>query len=312
MKKRDQEERQEQDEINESESDEDSTDQTQREDRTAACYPSVAAALQLPRTLDHQEKLASSTATTIKDRETATLSPPVSAAAFPSVLHKDAFLLFRSLCRISMRSVADDSSAASDVNGSVAENAESGAEDPFAFQSKILSLELVKEIVENAGPSLRCNERFVRAIRQYLCQSLLQNCTSNYTQIVSLSLQVFLVLLRNYKRYLKTELDIFVTSIFLRLLQSENASFEHKLLVLEALHTICEDSQTLSEIFINYDCKWNTNDLFKQIVHALTKAAKGDRAQDAAAHQYAASLSTSARMKMQQQDAALALKGLDP
>ncbi|CAI5746995.1 unnamed protein product [Peronospora destructor] len=308
-KERDPEERQEQDEINESENDEDSTDQTQREDPTAACYPSVAAALQLP----HQEKLVSSSGTTIKDRETATLSPPVSAAAFPSVLHKDAFLLFRSLCRISMRSVADDFSAANGVNGSVAENAESGAipEDPFAFQSKILSLELVKEIVENAGPSLKCGERFVRAIRQYLCQSLLQNCTSNYTQIVSLSLQVFLVLLRNFKRHLKTELDIFVTSIFLRLLQSENASFEHKLLVLEALHTICEDPQTLSEIFINYDCEWNTNDLFKQIVHALAKAAKGGRAQDAAAHQYAASLSTSARIKMQQQDAALALKGLE-
>ncbi|CAI5708176.1 unnamed protein product [Peronospora farinosa] len=308
-----QEARQEQHEINESESDKDNIDQTQRKDPTAAFYPSVAAALQLPRTSDHQEILANSSATIIKDRKMATLSPPVSAAAFPSVLHKDAYLLFRSLCRISMRSVADDFPAANGVNGSVGEDAGNGVmpEDPFAFQSKILSLELVKEIVENAGPSFRRGERFVRAIRQCLCQSLLQNCTSNYTQIVSLSLQVFLVLLRNFKRHLKTELDIFVTSIFLRLLQSENASFEHKLLVLEALHTICEDPQTLSEIFINYDCEWNTNDLFKQIVHALAKAAKGGRSQDTAAQQYAASLSTSARLKMQQQDTALALKGLE-
>ncbi|KAF4317153.1 hypothetical protein BBO99_00008212 [Phytophthora kernoviae] len=239
---------------------------------------------------------------------------PMYAPAFPSVLHKDAFLLFRSLCRISMRSVADDSPTANGANGSMTGNAAAGGanpEDPFAFQSKILSLELVKEIVENAGPSFRRGERFVHAIRQYLCQSLLQNCTSNYTQIVSLSLQVFLVLLRNFKRHLKTELDIFITSIFLRLLQSGNASFEHKLLVLEALHAICDDPRTLGEIFINYDCDWNTNDLFKQIVHALAKAAKGGRSQDAAAQQYAASLSNSARVKMQQQDAALALKGLE-
>ncbi|KAL4164161.1 hypothetical protein KRP22_004781 [Phytophthora ramorum] len=277
---------------------------------TAAWYPAVAHILQLPHAA---EKMPLPLLATKKIKAVTTLSQPMFAPAFPSVLHKDAFLLFRSLCRISMRSVADDSPTANGSNSAMAGNAGNGAnpEDPFAFQSKILSLELVKEILENAGPSFRRGERFVHAIRQYLCQSLLQNCTSNYTQIVSLSLQVFLVLLRNFKRHLKTELDIFITSIFLRLLQSENASFEHKLLVLEALHAICDDPQTLGEIFINYDCDWNTNDLFKQIVHALAKAAKGGRSQDAAAQQYAASLSNSARIKMQQQDAALALKGLE-
>lgn len=277
-----------------------------RAEPTAVWYPSVAILLQLPSPARHNNEV--NTSMTMKRRTEATPSQPVNAPAFPSVLHKDAFLLFRSLCRISMRSVADDG-----ANGSMNGNAGNGAnpEDPFAFQSKILSLELVKEIVENAGPSFRRGERFVHAIRQYLCQSLLQNCTSNYTQIVSMSLQVFLVLLRKFKRHLKTELDIFITSIFLRLLQSENASFEHKLLVLEALHAICDDPQTLGEIFINYDCDWNTNDLFKQIIHALAKAAKGSRSQDAAAQQYAASLSSSARVKMLQQDAALALKGLE-
>ncbi|KAG1706255.1 hypothetical protein DVH05_001403 [Phytophthora capsici] len=299
-------------EVSESDSDEDILPKTRRAAPSAAWYPSVAIALGLPHT-PHPEKTSMSSTVTKKVKAVATLSQPVNAPAFPSVLHKDAFLLFRSLCRISMRSVADDSPTANGANGAMAGNAGNGAnpEDPFAFQSKILSLELVKEILENAGPSFRRGERFVHAIRQYLCQSLLQNCTSNYTQIVSLSLQVFLVLLRNFKRHLKTELDIFITSIFLRLLQSENASFEHKLLVLEALHAICDDPQTLGEIFINYDCDWNTNDLFKQIVHALAKAAKGGRSQDAAAQQYVASLSSSARIKMQHQDAALALKGLE-
>ncbi|OWZ09970.1 LOW QUALITY PROTEIN: Brefeldin A-inhibited guanine nucleotide-exchange protein [Phytophthora megakarya] len=301
---------QEQHEISESDSDEEILGHTLRAGPTTAFYPSVAAILQLPQ--PPSQKTISS-AMTKKVKAVATLSQPMNAPAFPSVLHKDAFLLFRSLCRISMRSVADDSPTANGANGSAPGNTGNGAnpEDPFAFQSKILSLELVKEILENAGPSFRRGERFVHAIRQYLCQSLLQNCTSNYTQIVSLSLQVFLVLLRNFKRHLKTELDIFITSIFLRLLQSEHASFEHKLLVLEALHAICDDPQTLGEIFINYDCDWNTNDLFKQIVHALAKAAKGGRSQDAAAQQYVASLSSSARIKMQQQDAALALKGLE-
>lgn len=238
----------------------------------------------------------------------------VFAPPFPSVLHKDAFLLFRSLCRISMRSVAEDSTLSgsgaggSSASGTAAGSANGGAmEDPFAFQSKLLSLELVLSIINNAGPSFRSGERFVHAIRQYLCQSLLQNCTSNYTQIVGLSLQVFLVLINNFKRHLKAEIEIFVTSIFLRILQSENSSFEHKMLVLEVLNNLCDDASILGEIFLNYDCDWNTNDLFKQIIDALAKIAKGKKDTTA----LYANLSSSVRLKMQQNDAALVLKGLE-
>lgn len=293
-------------ETSERDSDDNGILQTLRAKPQAAWYPSVGKMVEFP-DLSRSLKATKSTDSTA-NFDTTPLSQPLNALAFPSVLHKDAFLLLRSLCRISMRSVADDGTRAT-MAGISANDA--NIEDPFAFQSKLLSLELVKEIVENAGPSFRRNERFLLAIRQYLCQSLLQNCTSNYTQIVAMSLQVFLVLLRNFKRHLKTELDVFITSIFLRLLQSDNASFEHKVLVLEALHAICDDPQTLGEIFLNYDCEWNTNDLFKQIVHALAKTAKGSRSQDTAAQQYAASLSNSARLKMFQQDAALALKGLE-
>ncbi|CAI5737758.1 unnamed protein product [Hyaloperonospora brassicae] len=295
--------------------DRDTIGQLQRVETMAAMYPSVSAVLQLPYGPARSKRPAISSATTSETVEMASSRSQQAAfsAAFPSVLHKDAFLLFRSLCRISMRSVADDSPTATDVSTSATGKTGDGAnpEDPFAFQSMILSLELVKDVLQNAGPSFRQGDWSVHVIRQYLCQSLLQNCTSNYTKIVSLSLQVFLVLLHNFKRHLKTELDIFITSVFLRLLQSENASFEHKLLVLEALRAICDDPSTIGEIFLNYDCDWNHNDLFKQIVHALAKTAKGGCYQDAAAQQYAASLSNSARIKMLQQDAALALKGLE-
>lgn len=242
-------------------------------------------------------------------------TPPMFAPSFPSVLHKDAFLLFRSLCRISMRSVAEDSALGSITGGSnylasggVMGSGNAATDDPFAFQSKILSLELVLSIINNAGPSFRRGERFIHAIRQYLCQSLLQNCTSNYTQIVGLSLQVFLVLINNFKRHLKAEIDIFVTSIFLRILQSENSSFEHKMLVLEVLNNLCDDASILGEIFLNYDCDWNTNDLFRQIIDALAKIAKGKKETTAA--QYA-NMSSTMRLKMQQNDAALVLKGLE-
>ncbi|GLD98039.1 hypothetical protein PINS_up006736 [Pythium insidiosum] len=242
----------------------------------------------------------------------AAAAAPLFAPSFPSVLHKDAFLLFRSLCRISMRSVAEDAPMGMSLGGGLGlggggSGSGGPADDPFAFQSKLLSLELVLSIINNAGPSFRRGERFIHAIRQYLCQSLLQNCTSNYTQIVGLSLQLFLVLINNFKRHLKAEIEIFVTSIFLRILQSENSSFEHKMLVLEVLNNICDDAQILGEIFLNYDCDWNTNDLFKQIIDALAKIAKGKK-ESAALY---ANVSSSVRQKMQQNEAALVLKGLE-
>lgn len=286
---------------------------------TAAWYPSVVRVLNFD--VESHPGPAAAAAAGSNNSNPASSSnavannAPIFAPSFPSVLHKDAFLLFRSLCRISMRSVAEDYALGSSggmlsngaLGGGSGSNSNGASEDPFAFQSKILSLELVLSIINNAGPSFRRGERFIHAIRQYLCQSLLQNCTSNYTQIVGLSLQVFLVLINNFKRHLKAEIEIFVTSIFLKILQSENSSFEHKMLVLEVLNNICDDAQILGEIFLNYDCDWNTNDLFKQIVDALAKTAKGKK--DTAA-QYA-NLSSAVRLKVQQNDAAIVLKGLE-
>lgn len=278
---------------------------------TAAWYPSVARVLLLPGDKSAVMSATVTTASTVSHTSSSTnistSNAPLFAPSFPSVLHKDAFLLFRSLCRISMRSVAEDSALGSSVGLLTAGGGSSGSEDPFAFQSKLLSLELVLSIINNAGPSFRRGERFIHAIRQYLCQSLLQNCTSNYTQIVGLSLQVFLVLLASFKRHLKAELEIFITSIFLRILHSENSSFEHKMLVLEVLNNVCDDAQVLGEIFLNYDCDWNTNDLFKQIIDALAKVAKGKK--DGAAHY--ANLSSALRLRAQQNDAAIVLKGLE-
>jgi brefeldin A-inhibited guanine nucleotide-exchange protein len=111
-------------------------------------------------------------------------------------------------------------------------------------------------------------------IRTYLCVSLLSNCTSHEVQVVSLSLQVFLGLFENFKGHLKSELEIFVTTIFLRILESENSSTDHKMRVLEVFLNICRDHILLVEIFVNYDCDFEAIDLFKRIVDGFAKIAK--------------------------------------
>ena len=73
-----------------------------------------------------------------------------------AVLQKDAFLVFRSLCKLSMKPLAD------------------GPPDPKSpeLRSKVLSLQLILSVLQNAGPEFRRNPTFLNAIKQYLCVAL--------------------------------------------------------------------------------------------------------------------------------------------
>jgi brefeldin A-inhibited guanine nucleotide-exchange protein len=109
-------------------------------------------------------------------------------------------------------------------------------------------------------------------------------------KVAGLSLYVFVSLLNGFKDHLKAEVEVFITNIFLRLLESENSSYEHKSKVLEVFHSICKDhdglvcrpSSSLSyltllcqiELFLNYDCDLEGIDLFRRIVDAFGKIAK--------------------------------------
>lgn len=187
---------------------------------------------------------------------------------FASILHKDAYLLFRALCKLSNKSFTDDPSQ---------------GVDPIALQSKVLSLELLLSILEHAGPSFKSSDKFIYLVRSYLCVSLLKNATSSNTQIVGLSLRIFVAMIAHFKDYLKAEIEVFISNIFLRILESENSSFEHKMLVLEVFFNLCQDPVALVEIFMNYDCDFGATNMYKRIVDALSKVAKGRTASDTTA-----------------------------
>ena len=64
---------------------------------------------------------------------------------------------------------------------------------------------------------------------------------------------------------------MFVANIFLRVLESPNSPFEQKVLVLEALRALCADPQMLTQLFLNYDCDFDAVNLYKDIVHHVTR-----------------------------------------
>lgn len=192
-----------------------------------------------------------------------------SPSAFASVHHKDSYLLFRALCKLSMKGLHSETEMGS------ASGIANNSSDPIILQNKILSLELVLNVLRNSGPAFRNGEKFISSIKNYLCVSLLSNCTSEVTQVTGLSLQIFVFLIQNFKDHLKSEIEVFLSTIFLRLLESENSNYDHKLRVLEVFQSICRDPNAQIELFINYDCDLDaTVNLFSRIVDGFAKIAK--------------------------------------
>lgn len=183
-------------------------------------------------------------------------------AKFTHILQKDAFLVFRALCKLSMKPLPE------------------GTPDPKSHElrSKILSLELLLSILQNAGPVFRNNEMFITAIKQYLCVALSKNGVSSVPEVFELSLAIFLALLQNFKVHLKKQIEVFFKEIFMNILETSSSSFEHKWMVIQALTKICGDAQSVVDIYVNYDCDLSAANLFQRLVNDVSKIAQGRQA----------------------------------
>lgn len=230
---------------------------------------------------------------------------------FPSEDHRDAFLVLRSICKLSMRSLPDpktgrhshvglQSSGSNDTwegkldlpkmgseRGEKLDEEEPQREHAHliytaaihpALESKLLALELLLYVLQrtdfSGGFTNRCGPQFHVAIRNYLCVSLLKNCTSDDTRVVNLSLRIFVPLVRNFRTILKNEIEAFVTNVFFVILDSKNTPADHKSIVVKTFDEICSDPSTLAEIFLNYDCDLSAVDLFHRIVNTLSKVSR--------------------------------------
>jgi brefeldin A-inhibited guanine nucleotide-exchange protein len=197
-----------------------------------------------------------------------------------SLLHTDAYYLMRSLVKLSSKELQGiDDKAVTAANFLTRQIFTNNTVDPLALSNKVLSLELICQIMECAGDNICYGEKFVPMVQSQLCVALLKNCMSNHTQVAFISQKTFLVLVYKFKTHLKDEIQVFMTNIFLRVLQSDNSSFAQKALVLESLRSLCNDPVLLTQIFLNYDCDFESMNLYKDIVFHLTKLSGKSTAQ---------------------------------
>ncbi|KAF8457552.1 hypothetical protein BDZ91DRAFT_504077 [Kalaharituber pfeilii] len=185
------------------------------------------------------------------------------------VFIKDAFVVFRSMCKLSDKQMTADQMADLKSNG---------------MRSKLLSLHLIHTILKshmsvftNPLVTIRSSSkneptRFIHAVKQYLCLSLSRNAASAVPLVFEVCCEIFWLVLREMRVMLKKEIEVFLKEIYLAILDNKNSSIQQKQYLLQVLERLCSDPRALVEIYLNYDCDRSALDnIFQRIIEHLSR-----------------------------------------
>ncbi|KAF8591584.1 Sec7-domain-containing protein [Ramaria rubella] len=196
-------------------------------------------------------------------------SPLARSLSIKDLFIKDAFLVFRALCKLTMKPLNTESER--DMKS-------------HAMRSKLLSLHLVLTILNShmnifVEPSSiiyssSSNEStpFIQATKQYLCLSVSRNAVSLVPQVFELSVEIFWRVLSGLRTKLKPEIEVLLNQIFIPILEMRNSTLKQKAVILEMLFRLCQDPQALVEIYLNYDCdKDAAENIYERLMNVISK-----------------------------------------
>ncbi|KND04045.1 hypothetical protein, variant [Spizellomyces punctatus DAOM BR117] len=198
-------------------------------------------------------------------------------AYYNELLRKDVFLVFRLLCRLSLTSDSSQNTMATFSAANVKEAA-SMPMDELSHQStkaRQLALELIMSVMNNCGPVFQSDDLYTGLVRHNLCLSISRNGITTNPTLFELSLSIFLMVTRFYRSKLKTEIEVLLNTIYLHILEMGNSTYNQKRMVLQGLLKICENPQTLADMYLNYDCDIAMVSIFERIVNVCSRVAQG-------------------------------------
>ena len=138
---------------------------------------------------------------------------------------------------------------------------------------RVLGLRLVNTALETGGGGLSRHKVLVLIVQDELCKALLQNSQSTDSTILTLVLRIVFDLLQAVKEHLRVQLEVFFTSIHLRIVSSPSVSFMHRQLVLQSIVEICHEPELIVGLYRNYDCEMAGTNLFEDLCRLLASQA---------------------------------------
>lgn len=182
---------------------------------------------------------------------------------------KDAFLVFRAMCKISIKSLRPEEIVDLRSQG---------------MRAKLLSLHIIHMVLFNNVPlflsplaairSSSSNEatQFTQAIKQLLCQSLSRNGASSVNRVFEVGCEIFWIMLKDLRVLLKKEVEVFLKEIYLSILENRNAPLFQKQCFLNVIERLTADPRALVEIYLNYDCDRTASDnMFQRTIEHLSR-----------------------------------------
>lgn len=200
-----------------------------------------------------------------EDREESELS----ADDEDDIYIKDAFLVFRSLCKLSQKVLNHDQQQDLRTQN---------------MRSKLLSLHLIFHVINNyttVFTSSFCtiksgnndeNTPFLQVAKPHLCLSLSRNASSSVSRVYQVCCEIFWLCLKHMRVLLKKELEVFLKEIYLAVLERRSAPQFQKQMFMDVLERLSGDPRALVEVYLNYDCDRTALDnMYQEIIEHLSR-----------------------------------------
>ncbi|KNE60799.1 hypothetical protein AMAG_06156 [Allomyces macrogynus ATCC 38327] len=187
---------------------------------------------------------------------------------------RDAYLVFRALCKLSTKAVSESTSL--DVRSA-------------SINSRVLSLQLIQLCITSytavffrgcyvppappAPPgSAWIPSTFLEATRAYLGLAVGRALASPIPPIYKVALDVFVELVLHLRQSLKKEIEVLLSEVVLSILEMRAATTAQKSAILQALTKIMARPQVVVEIYINYDCNPDALDnIYERIMNLAAR-----------------------------------------
>jgi brefeldin A-inhibited guanine nucleotide-exchange protein len=182
---------------------------------------------------------------------------------------KDAFLVFRSLCKLSQKVLTHDQQQ--DLRSQ-------------NMRSKLLSLHLIYHVINNytsvftsSFSTIKSGNNaeptpFLHVAKPHLCLSLSRNAASSVSRVYEVCCELFWLSMKHMRVLLKKELEVFLKEVYLAVLERRNAPLFQKQMFMDVLERLSGDPRALVEVYLNYDCDRTALDnMYQEIIEHLAR-----------------------------------------
>jgi len=141
-------------------------------------------------------------------------------------------------------------------------------------ETRQFGLQLLNTALETAGEHICSDEQIVAIIQDDICKAILLNSQTINFNILALTLRVVFDLFNTCKKHLKVQLEVFFTSIHLKIVQSPDSTRQQKELAMESLQELTLEPDLIVGLYTNYDCELGCTALFETLFKFLVAQAE--------------------------------------